>query len=401
MAFTIGHARLELRGRRLANHRRRNGFVVRSSVSKVAYLPPETPPASVPLEKHLAQCESINEIWKGVLDEFGDSIALVDPLRGHEEGISFTQFEQLYKKCASTLRKLGMSKGQCMSVFSENSLNWLVLDQGLLRNGMINSVRGSAAPALELEFIFQDSESVALAVQDVKLLKKLESVLNPAEVKFVLILQGAKSAESAFDGSVPVYSFEEFIGLGEEDENHDTTVKKSDVATILYTSGTTGKPKGVPLTHGNILHQIVNVRLGEAHPRPEGVFVSILPCWHIFERTIEYISLAYGTRMVYSSIKSFRDDLAKYQPTHLVGVPRLFESLYGAVNSKFTSGSAFKKLLVQYLVQASGSGIDEKSIDYGNTQLIRSLLGSLQNLLLRLEGMYKAEIRNQLTFLKR
>uniref|UniRef100_A0A7S0BL75 AMP-dependent synthetase/ligase domain-containing protein n=1 Tax=Rhodosorus marinus TaxID=101924 RepID=A0A7S0BL75_9RHOD len=107
--------------------------------------------------------------------------------------------------------------------------------------------------------------------------------------------------------------------------------------------------------------------------------------------------------MVYSSIKSFRDDLAKYQPTHLVGVPRLFESLYGAVKSKFTNGSAFKQLIVRYLLQASESfaearrhlqGRDQEPVDFSQKIVSLATIAALKPLYDIAEILVWGNVRN-------
>ena len=107
-------------------------------------------------------------------------------------------------------------------------------------------------------------------------------------------------------------------------------ITQHDLVTIIYTSGTTGNPKGVMLNHRNILFNTETlppiVNLNE-----QDLWVSILPSWHIFERALELLALSCGSCIVYSSLKTFANDLVTYRPTLVATVPRLWESLYSKV----------------------------------------------------------------------
>ena len=98
------------------------------------------------------------------------------------------------------------------------------------------------------------------------------------------------------------------------------------LATILYTSGTTGQPKGVPLSQANLLHQLRHLGVAVA-PRPGERAVSVLPIWHSYERSAEYFLLSCGCRQTYTTLKQLRADLQRVRPHYLISVPRLWEAL--------------------------------------------------------------------------
>jgi long-chain acyl-CoA synthetase len=127
---------------------------------------------------------------------------------------------------------------------------------------------------------------------------------------------------------------------------------------VVYTSGTTGRPKGVMLTHGNLLHQTGH-RLAptrpydESEPLPGELMLSLLPVWHITERTFELFMLVRGCHVVYSGIRWFKNDLAKHQPQWMVLVPRVLEKVALGVQDKFASGSVVVKGLVKLFTATS------------------------------------------------
>lgn len=110
------------------------------------------------------------------------------------------------------------------------------------------------------------------------------------------------------------------------------SILPEDLLTIIYTSGTTGMPKGVVLTHANIMHNVRYIP-GIIKLTSDDRWLSILPSWHIFERTSEYVALAGGSNIVYSNVKTFSKDLEKYKPTLVATVPRVWESLYSKVQA--------------------------------------------------------------------
>ena len=166
-----------------------------------------------------------------------------------------------------------------------------------------------------------------------------------------------------------VVTMEELEALGSaggsESVYEPVAVWEDDMATLLYTSGTTGRPKGVVLTHGNLLHQMLDnsyASTAPMEPCPGDVQLCILPCWHIFERFAEYYALLRGATLVYSSVKTFKQDLAEYTPQVLIAVPRLYENIYQGVMQKFAGGSAVQRGIVALVMWISRTHINAKRL---------------------------------------
>lgn len=308
---------------------------------------------------------SIPEIWTGVADAVPDNIALVD--EHHQNGsfrCTYSELQNYITVFSAGLRRLGLAKRQTVALFSENSARWLIADQGIMATGAAAAVRGVDAPVHELLYIYEHSHSSVLFIEDSGTLAKvLKAGLSFSSLSFIVILFGNAddASKQALDlpqvssDFPPIYSFEDVLAKGAspsaaEKELH---VKRSDVATILYTSGTTGHPKGVVLTHGNLLAQLERLSIGSIDPVPGEIFLSVLPCWHIFERTAAYYCLARGMQVVYSNKRRFRDDLIRHRPQVLIAVPRVFENLYAAIMHKLEKASASRKRIFLFFVSAS------------------------------------------------
>jgi len=161
--------------------------------------------------------------------------------------------------------------------------------------------------------------------------------------------------QGQFEDFPLIYSFKHIRNQGkklinEGDQRFFNMAKKAkpdDLVTIIYTSGTTSDPKGVMLTHRNIMHNVNNLpkAVGDLHERDR--FLSVLPSWHIYERTVEYCSLSFGASTAYS--KPFKQillpDLLLEKPTVLCTVPRIWNSLYKGILNKIKSSGSIQQWL--------------------------------------------------------
>ncbi|MEA5468572.1 AMP-binding protein, partial [Spirulina sp. 06S082] len=142
-----------------------------------------------------------------------------------------------------------------------------------------------------------------------------------------------------------------------------TPVKRSreELATLIYTSGTTGQPKGVMLSHGNLLHQII---AAPAVIKPEvgDRVLAILPSWHAYERIAEYYLLSQVCTQIYTSLRTFKQDLKTFKPQFMVGVPRVWESIYEGVQKQFRSKSPFLQKIINFFFNISEKYVTAKRI---------------------------------------
>lgn len=304
---------------------------------------------------------SLPEIWAIASQNFKDTIALYDPHSKPEIKITFTQLYEQIQKFAAGLQALGMQPHSKIALFADNSPRWFIADQSIMTAGYVNAVRSSQAEKQELLYILEDSDSVALVVENLKTLEKLQPELDSFSLKLIVLLSDEKIPENS---SVKITNFSELIATGSDNNLESIKLTKNDLATLIYTSGTTGKPKGVMLSHGNLLHQVNNFGV-ILQPEKGDPVLSILPSWHSYERTCEYFLVSQGCTNIYTNIRTVKNDLKEYKPIYMVGVPRLWESIYEGIQKQFRSQSISKQKLINFFFNISEKYITAKRIAQG------------------------------------
>ena len=321
----------------------------------------------------------VDQIWEYLKFKCGDILAVSD-LRGkNKEKFSYSELADLITKVSKSFINYGLVKGDVVTVISENSPRWLIADQGLMRLGAINAVRGINSPSVELDYIIEHSNSVGLIVQSKETWLKLNQKEElKKRLKFIINLE-----DEEFESLI---SWSQFIKGVEKENSQNNVFEKdnlqiNDIATILYTSGTTGKPKGVPLTHANFLHQIINLAY-IADPDPGTSVLSVLPIWHSYERSAEYFFFSCGCTQYYTIPKFLKDDITQIKPVVMATVPRLWEAIHDGFFQALKKMPSNKQRLLKFLIKNSSSVKKNlrkiKNLDINQISLIAKipLLGS-------------------------
>ncbi|MGB6016319.1 MAG: long-chain fatty acid--CoA ligase [Nodosilinea sp.] len=288
------------------------------------------------------QLQALHEIWPIVAETYGNVVALNDPHGQPAATLTYRQLAEAIRTFASGLQALGIENRTHVALFADNSHRWFIADQGIMTAGGMNAVRSAVAETEELIYIAEHSKSTVLVVETIALLKRLQDRLSALPINLVILLS---DEEPPTDERLKILNFSQLMALGAEHPYTPVSIKPEDLATLIYTSGTTGQPKGVMLSHRNLLHQI-NTLGSVVQPEPGDRVVGILPSWHSFERTAEYFLLSRGCTQTYSSIRHLKADLKTTKPQYMVGVPRLWESIYEGAQKQFREQSPGKQKLI-------------------------------------------------------
>lgn len=287
---------------------------------------------------------------------YRDNIAYIYRSGEEEHQVTYSKLFEDILLLSRAFRQHGITKGDKVMLLSDNRYAWIVTDLAIMSLGAVNVPRGADTPSLELEFIITHSDAAYLIVETTELLEyHHECLKGMKQLKGIFVMTGP-SLHTLFGRT---YSYSDLLSdrrYTEKDVKKfmqlGKAIQEGDLLTLIYTSGTTGMPKGVQLTHANIMHNVrvlpEIIRLTE-----KDSWLSILPSWHIFERTSEYLALAAGTSLVYSSVRTFAADLEKYQPTLVATVPRVWESLYSKVQAAIRKKGAVAMRIFRILVWAS------------------------------------------------
>ncbi|KAL9131594.1 MAG: hypothetical protein Q9175_006721 [Cornicularia normoerica] len=283
--------------------------------------------------------------------------------------ISFSEYERLVLQVGAGLRELGMLKGDRLQLFAGTSAHWLAMSHGAVSQSMPIATAYDTLGEEGLKHSLVQTEAKAIFC-DPHLLKTLVNPLKEAgEIKFVIYNSDGEVKEENINKLKSTYnyltilSFEELRKLGENNPVDPVPPAADDLCCIMYTSGSTGAPKGVLIKHSAVVASIAGVTtiIGQ-YIGPGDKLLAYLPLAHILEFVFENACLYWGGVMGYGSPKTLSDtsvrnckgDIREFKPTILVGVPAVWESVKKGIIAKVNqSGMVVKNLFWSALAAKS------------------------------------------------
>jgi long-chain acyl-CoA synthetase len=312
---------------------------------------------------------------------------------GNWRDYTWGQMNHQVARWQAALEKDGLKAGDRVAVMLRNCPEWVAFDQAALGLGLVVVPLYTQDRPENVAYILNDSACKVLLFEGREQWQSLEAVRGQLGglVRILAI------------NTLPDTSDERrlnWIGNWLPDDGGEPKHVPNDpkaLATIVYTSGTTGRPKGVMLSHDNILSNVAAC-LSVLAPAEDDVFLSFLPLSHTFERTCGYyLGVMTGAATAYArSIPQLAEDLQSIRPTLLISVPRIYERVYGAIRAKLDEGPPLRKKLFQLAVDIGYARFDHAQ-GRGGWQLsflLWPVLDALvaKKILARLGGRIKAAI---------
>ncbi|HEX8154707.1 MAG TPA: AMP-binding protein, partial [Thermoanaerobaculia bacterium] len=279
------------------------------------------------------------------------------------ESISVPEFRDTVRWFSTGLRVLGVKPGDRVAILSENRPEWTMADFATLCGGGVSVPVYPTLLGWQIEYILNDAGSVAVVCSNEEQLNKVLEIRGHIPcLHHIIVCDPPAKLPSG------VLTFQQVVDSGRKDEEKSgrarfdelrTKSQPDDLATLVYTSGTTGNPKGAMLTHGNIVSNVVATC--QVLPIEAGTTaLSILPLSHILERTADYAYYYIGVTVAYAeSVVKVGDNLQEVKPEVFAAVPRLFEKMRARVMDNVALSPPKKQKIFHWAL-----GIAEKRLPY-------------------------------------
>ncbi len=275
--------------------------------------------------------------------------------RDRYEDISYAQvFEQL-NGISAYLFNIGLRKGDRAALLIENCPEYICFDQALMQLGIVNVSIYPTSSETDIEYIINDSQAKTILVGTPFLLKRLKKIKDncPTLIDIITAFETEGDQIKSYskvveEGTILYNNTKDLIEQELEKVGYD------DLSCLLYTSGTTGKPKGAMLTHNNFMSNIVMADLLLPIVTKEYTFLSFLPLCHVYERTCTYYFSTYkGFKVAFAqSLESLTTNIQEIQPRAILTVPRLLERIEERVRKSVTSKGGLSLKIFNWALKA-------------------------------------------------
>lgn len=283
--------------------------------------------------------------WRVAQTPDAEAYRQFDDVAGQWISYSWQQTQERVAGFIKALSPLALENGSRIAILLPNGLHAVCMDQATQACGFVPVPMHALDNPASIAYILCDSDASFLIAATDQQWKDIADVgLDLPALRQVVVLQKTLDA-AALPANCPVVQIEDWLSSAAHLQASPKGPQADDLAALVYTSGTTGKPKGVMLTHTNVMSNVKAV-VSRVSPVITDVFLSFLPLSHTFERTAGYyLPIAAGACVAFSrSVKQLPQDLLEVRPTILISVPRIYERVYGVIQTRL-SASAFQARL--------------------------------------------------------
>lgn len=260
-------------------------------------------------------------------------------------------------KVGNSIRSCGIEQGGRCGIYGANCPEWIISMQACNAHGLYCVPLYDTLGAGAVEFIICHAEVTIVFIEEKKIPELLKTFPNSTKDLRTIVSFGKvtpQHKEEIENFGLAAYSWDEFLLLGKDNHFELPVKQKSDICTIMYTSGTTGDPKGVMISNNSIVTLIAGVkRLLESVNESlsvKDVYLSYLPLAHIFDRVIEECFINHGASIGFwrGDVKLLVEDIGELKPTIFCAVPRVLDRIYAGLQQKISAGGFIKQTLFNF-----------------------------------------------------
>lgn len=285
--------------------------------------------------------------------------------------VTYIELQRRIRALAAALRRLGVRRNEIIAIISDNRAEWLVADMAILSLGAIDTPRGRDAMDYEIEYILKETKASIAFVENYDMAKRVDALVPSLPSLKTLIIIDERGIDDpdkvASSFTLEILYYKKLLSEGQDllndpsvvsDIEHEISLGKGDdTATIIFTSGTTGKPKGVMISHNGILFQLDGMIQYFPDIKPQMIWLAVLPIWHAFERMINYLVLRYDNIIAYSKPigKIMLVDMAAVKPHFMCSVPRIWETVKAGVNQTLKTKKPIERKMFNFFLSVGRS----------------------------------------------
>jgi long-chain acyl-CoA synthetase len=295
--------------------------------------------------------ETVPARFHQAAERFGERPLLFRKTSTGWQSMSYQQLERSARGLALALmERLGVAKGDLVALYCDNRTEWLVASLAIHFAAAVDIPRGAEAPAEILVNILRHSQARFAIVENASVLEKLGSMAESLQAVVLMDAPDSYPDRTIRFSELVQYGLQRLETAGHLVDQRWQMLADDDLASIIYTSGTAGDPKGAMIRHRNFLHNPSPLAQRIALV-PDDRYLSLLPAWHSYERMIEYTGMFLGGQLYYGNLRSLREDLAGVRPTVFSTVPDFWISAYKIFQHRLFAGvSLLRRALLRSLL---------------------------------------------------
>jgi len=305
----------------------------------------------------VSKISSLVELFFNKLEEVDKKKPFLNWLKIKDYQFSWGETSEKILKVSNKIKSLIQEGDRCV-LLSENRPEWLISDIAIMNAGGITVPIFTTYSSSDYEYIFNDCKPSIVVVSNNDQFKKIKKFISK-DIKKIISFEKLET---------PSLLIEDIYDENIEQKVINRNLKRKMPACIIYTSGTSGNPKGVVLSHGGILSNCEGA-LNLLEPlarKKESIFLTWLPLSHSYEHTVQFIQIILGAKVFYAeNLEKLISNMSEAKPTIMTAVPRFYQNLFNKININFNKQSGFKKTLINKTIDLGRKILKKDSLKLG------------------------------------